>query len=170
MPRALHKSAIHSIFFLATVIDSGSSLCTPADRQKPCQRSVRGPLRCRPCCMRSPDSSIQGRVVSLRMILRFGLMQIRGMEGNGVVNQQINDGFLIQHSVCRKPGSFCGVRLLQGRNMELALPSVCDKIATAIFDWPPYELRWLKGLSPDMKVSIPLLPQLIPLTSSAYLG
>lgn len=52
----------------------------------------------------------------------------------------------------RKPGSFCGLRLLQGREAEGALQDLPLKVARELFERPPYDLRWIRGLAANVQV------------------
>jgi hypothetical protein len=45
----------------------------------------------------------------------------------------------------RKPGSFSGVRLVQGELLQATLPALRLKLAEMLMASPPYELRWLSG-------------------------
>ena len=46
----------------------------------------------------------------------------------------------------RKPGSFCGLRLLPGKALEGAIPELVKRLAKDLVDNPPYEMSWLLGL------------------------
>ncbi|GLC47557.1 hypothetical protein PLESTB_000000900 [Pleodorina starrii] len=45
----------------------------------------------------------------------------------------------------RSPGGFCGLRLLPGDTLTQALQGLHRRLAEALMDEPPYELRWLRN-------------------------
>ncbi|GLC47559.1 hypothetical protein PLESTB_000001100 [Pleodorina starrii] len=45
----------------------------------------------------------------------------------------------------RSPGGFCGLRLLPGEALTQALPELHRRLAEALMEEPPYELRWLRN-------------------------
>ncbi len=49
--------------------------------------------------------------------------------------------------VCRKPGSFCGLQLLPGDQLDASKDSILELLATALVTDPLLqdELGWLKG-------------------------
>ena len=61
---------------------------------------------------------------------------------------------------CRRPGSFCGLRLLPGEALGKAAPKLAKALARALMDRPPYELMWLQGLGEDEQVSAFVHPHL----------
>lgn len=67
----------------------------------------------------------------------------RGVIGNGLDAKF--DGFVVATDAEKKPGAFFGLRLLPGKALEDALPTLARELAEALVESPPYEMRWMKS-------------------------
>ncbi len=62
---------------------------------------------------------------------------------------------LLPFTACRRPGSFCAVRLLAGEQLSGAWPQLQRRLAQAVLDSPPYAMAWLEGFPQKLKVRMP---------------
>ena len=54
---------------------------------------------------------------------------------------------------CRKPGSFCGLQLLPGDQLDASVDTILHRLATALVTDPPMEdeLGWMKGFQDEVR-------------------
>jgi hypothetical protein len=59
-------------------------------------------------------------------------------------------------SLCRKPGSFCGLQLLPGQVLNHWLPKIHRVLAAVLIEQPPMEdeLGWLAKVSDKVQLGL----------------
>ena len=78
--------------------------------------------------------------------LQRGLLKPQVSEMHACIRNSFAIRIVFHLTPFRKPGSFCGLRLLPGEALEVAIPKLVKRLAKDLVDNPPYDMRWLLGL------------------------
>lgn len=90
--------------------------------------------------------SLPSRARAAQTLLQIISQQAQQGQGTlGTALRQAQETVVVATGVEHKPGAFYGLRLLPGEALEVVLPMLHRELAEAVFDSPPYEMRWMKG-------------------------